>query len=220
MTFLEIAVLIFSLISLVTIIILRLKLDKANMLKVRYPVAFHTVDIAIIAKVAAEYYVLLISKSATDIKWRFPSGFVDTTDWSAERAACREAKEETGLHLTGISAEYLGSTKINDPRYIGTPHGILTSFYMLNIGGGGMDPILLDENLVALDDAKLMRWFKLSDIIFGEKDYVSLDGTTQVKMKGSFQAGDWYADTAKLHRPLFEILLDKFSMTGGRNSKI
>src|ERR1039457_5646888 len=101
--------------------------------EVNYPVAFHTVDIAIVKKDEEGKIdkVLLIQKHSetTTNFWRFPGGFIDVNDLSAEYAAVREAREETGMmfrdrkkdNIIGNAigevamAKYIGSCKIDDP---------------------------------------------------------------------------------------------------------
>lgn len=135
--------------------------------KVNYPVAFHTVDIAIMRINEGMAEVLLIQKvKATEdekFKWRFPGGFVDVEDQSSALAAFREATEETGMKFhkddddINHGAIFIGSSKINDPRYTGTPHGILTSFYQIDhkAGEAGEGPF---------DDVARTKWFPLHKI--------------------------------------------------------
>jgi len=128
---------------------------------VRYPVAFHTVDAAITRPtnppvevgVRGEEEVLLIQKHG-ETSWRFPGGFVDPGDFSAEFAVKREATEETGGMETGQPI-YLGSFKIDDPRYRNSPHKIITSFFELRYLWG---------HEKAGDDAAQANWFKLSEL--------------------------------------------------------
>src|SRR3972149_9478055 len=124
------------------------------MYKVNFPVAFHTVDMAIVKN---KEEVLLVQKPAevTSGLWRFPGGFVDPADSCAEAAALREADEETGMSFGNFS--YIGSMKIDDPRYRESPHKIITSFYMLEwakgVAGEGKEEI-----------AKT-KWFGIVDLL-------------------------------------------------------
>jgi ADP-ribose pyrophosphatase YjhB (NUDIX family) len=129
--------------------------DKSDSLYVRYPVAFHTVDMAVTRKTEAdpEEELLLIQK-AGESSWRFPGGFVDPADESAELAARRECVEETGGMELGWP-QYIGSRRIDDPRYRNSPHKIITSFYELQYMWGKEQ---------AGDDAKACRWFKLREL--------------------------------------------------------
>jgi len=71
------------------------------MYNIKYPVAFHPVDMAITRVHEGRIQVCLAQKvkDAEGGKnvWRFPGGFVDPWDSCAEEAAFREAGEETGM---------------------------------------------------------------------------------------------------------------------------
>ena len=154
--------------------------------KVNYPVAFHTVDIAIMRINEGMSEVLLVQKvKATEdekFKWRFPGGFIDVTDNSAALAAFREAREETGMifHVDpeeiNNGAIFIGSAKIDDPRYRDTPHGILTSFFQIDhkAGEAGEGPF---------DDVARTKWFPLHKI-----DILEMN---------------------PIHKPLFDMLFKK-----------
>ena len=132
------------------------------MYKVNFPVAFHTVDMAIVKN---KEEVLLVQKPAevTSGLWRFPGGFVDPADSCAEAAALREANEETGMSFGNFNfvysqaARYIGSMKIDDPRYRESPHKIITSFYMLEWAKG-----MAGEGK---DDIAKTKWFGIVDLL-------------------------------------------------------
>lgn len=119
---------------------------------VNYPVAFHTVDIAVIK----DNQVLLIQKpkEIKSGKWRFPGGFVDVKDLSAESAAERETKEETGMSV--YAPEYITSCKIPDPRFKDSPHKIITSFYALTWREG--------KDGIGFDDVAKTKWFDIDKL--------------------------------------------------------
>lgn len=128
------------------------------MYQIQYPVAFHTVDIAAVRGTFKKEVLLIKKKNELNgTKWRFPGGFVDVSDESTEEAAIRELKEETTIDLKGEDMFYLGSKKILDPRFIEGPHGILTSFYLVNFN----NPTKYAE---AGDDAADLKWIPLEDI--------------------------------------------------------
>jgi len=124
---------------------------------VNYPIAFHTVDCAVIKIINETFKVLLIQKP-NEVEmghWRFPGGFIDPTDNSAEDAASREVMEETGMNIGDI--EYLGSVKIDDPRYRESPHKIITSFFLgIHVSG---------DAGAGFDDVAVTKWFDLSDVV-------------------------------------------------------
>jgi ADP-ribose pyrophosphatase YjhB (NUDIX family) len=146
-----------------------------------FPVAFHTVDIGSIRIKDDRIQVALIQKkkemesdAMVDVVepnwqrtlkgkkvplkncWRFPGGFVDPNDQSAEDAALRELHEETRIVSDG-EAIYIGSFQVNDPRYVDSDHKIITSFYLTKYKEGGDDE-------KAYDDAARKQWFNLEDL--------------------------------------------------------
>jgi len=122
-------------------------------------IALPTVDIALVRMQNGMQQVLLVQKPQETRTpfWRFPGGFVDTTDESAEIAAYREMKEETGMIAKPGSLMYLTNTKIPDPRYIERKNKIFTSFYKMEweAGEAGEGPF---------DDIARTRWFNLADL--------------------------------------------------------
>jgi ADP-ribose pyrophosphatase YjhB (NUDIX family) len=70
-----------------------------------------TVDIII--EIAAK--VVLIKRKNPPFGWAIPGGFIDYGE-SAETAARREAKEETGLEIKGIRQFHTYSDPGRDPR--------------------------------------------------------------------------------------------------------
>lgn len=98
-----------------------------------FPAVFPTVDIII----RKDGKLLLGRKPKQDkfparpghAGWRFFGGFADPAlDNSYEDAAKREANEESNLVVTKV--KYLGSTRIDDPRYRGTEHCIITHLFL------------------------------------------------------------------------------------------
>ena len=87
-------------------------------------IAIATVDIVIFNN---ENQILLARKQGKD-KWCFPGGFVDPVDNSYLDAAKRECSEEI-LNMTVSDWEYITYVKINDPRFVDSPHIILTNLF-------------------------------------------------------------------------------------------
>jgi len=146
--------------------------QKTQEYNVRFPIAYHTVDIAILKKInhleseeskidtlksITETHLLLIQKPG-ETSWRFPGGFVDPSDSSAEHAAIREAHEEVGRDLELSKPQYITSVKIDDPRYKNSPHKIITSFYVVNYLWGKEK---------AGDDAEKAEWFNIKELFKG-----------------------------------------------------
>ena len=115
---------------------------------VRAPIAYPAVDVAIIHPDRRE--VLLAGKNIDCGKLRFVGGFFDpTVDTSFERAASREAREETSGHLELADFRYVGSQKMDDWRYRNTPDGIVTAFFVATYVFGPLQ---------AGDDIDVLRW--------------------------------------------------------------
>ena len=60
--------------------------------------------------------IVLIERKNPPYGWALPGGFVDYGE-SLETAACREAKEETGLELEGLQQFRAYSDPARDPRH-------------------------------------------------------------------------------------------------------
>ena len=115
----------------------------------RYPTVFPTVDVVI-----ERDGKLLLGRKASQQKFRFVGGFADPAlDNSYEDAAKREAKEETSLIVSAV--RYLGSTRIDDPRYRGTPDCIITHLFFAEEWEGSP---------VASDDIAELKWFPKKEI--------------------------------------------------------
>ncbi len=131
---------------------------------VNYAVAYHTVDISITRRHNGRLQVLL-GKKVKEVKdgvlvWRFPGGFVDPADNSAEEAAIREATEETNMKFNFIFDKlprYIGSSKIDDERYRESDHKIITSFYEVDWLSG-------EDGEGPFDDMARTKWFYLNEI--------------------------------------------------------
>lgn len=120
-----------------------------------HPTVFPTVDVII-----RKNGKLLLGRKASQAKFRFVGGFADPAlDNSYEDAAKREAKEETNLDVHAVN--YLGSTRIDDPRYRGTEHCIITHLFLAEDWSG--EP-------TASDDIAEVKWFDES--ILSENDFV------------------------------------------------
>jgi bifunctional NMN adenylyltransferase/nudix hydrolase len=115
----------------------------------RYPTVFATVDVVI-----RKGEKLLLGRKAHQSKFRFVGGFADPDfDNSYEDAAKREAKEETGIEVHAV--KYLGSTRIDDPRYRGTPDCIITHLF---------EAIKWSGEPVASDDIAELKWFDIMNL--------------------------------------------------------
>lgn len=130
----------------------------------KYPVAYPTVDIAILKLVqpagtplytitSLDKTYILLGRKPGEVQWRFPGGFVDPKDLSLEDAARRELSEEV-KGITTHPLYYISSHKVDDWRYRGTKDGIMTSLFLTYHLGG--EP-------KAGDDLEEVKWFDLDD---------------------------------------------------------
>ncbi len=95
---------------------------------------------------------MLLGKKPDGRGYRFPGGFIDVTDNSAETAAIREAHEETGLLLE--KPNYICSRHVNDWRNT-QRNVIMTFFYHFNYQFG---------NAQAGDDLNEVKWIPVAQL--------------------------------------------------------
>jgi ADP-ribose pyrophosphatase YjhB (NUDIX family) len=107
---------------------------KAEQAKYPHPVAFHTVDMALVKEDGKIWQVAMGQKpyEVTSGLWRFPGGFVDPVlDDSAEAAAIRELNEEMIGNCIIGDPRYLMSMRTNDPRYRDRVDKIITTLFFI-----------------------------------------------------------------------------------------
>lgn len=135
---------------------------KPVVVKERWPVAYHTVDIAVIKK-SGDDLVVLLGQKESEIGgnfWRLPGGFTDPElDISTEGAAARELKEETNLTLNITPKDYAGSLKVDDPRYRDKEDKIISSLFIHFVEDGKESTI----DLLGGDDLKEVRWLLINE---------------------------------------------------------
>lgn len=117
----------------------------------RYPHPAVAVDCVIFGYDGNDIKVLLIQRGNYPYKtsWAFPGGFMNINE-TAEQAALRELKEETGLKDVIVRQLYTYTDIDRDPRerVISIAHYALTRISEVKAG----------------DDAKDAKWFSLSEI--------------------------------------------------------
>lgn len=130
----------------------------------QYPIAYHTVDACVWRIVDERIQILLVQKPAElgSGKWRFAGGFVDVTDNTIEDAAIREVREETKLEV--VEPRYIGTAKIDDPRYRNKRHKIITSFYALSYRYGEVGK--------GYDDVAVTKWFDLDSLSLSDMNKI------------------------------------------------
>ncbi len=122
------------------------------MFKYKYPRPAVTADCVVFAQVKDQVKVLLIERGDEPCKgmWAIPGGFMNM-DETAEEAAVRELKEETGIELTKVEQIGAFSKVDRDPR----GRVITVAFYAV-IGKA--------VKAVGQDDARRAKWFPLTKL--------------------------------------------------------
>ena len=117
----------------------------------KYPHPAVTADCIVFNKEDNRIYVLLIKRKNEPFKdcWAFPGGFINI-DESAEAAAIRELKEETGLEISIVEQLKAYSTPNRDPRERVITIAFIAESTIKEVKGG--------------DDAKEARWFDISTL--------------------------------------------------------
>ena len=117
----------------------------------KYPHPAVTADCIIFNKEEEKIYVLLIKRKNEPFKdcWAFPGGFINI-DESAEDAAIRELKEETGLEVAKIDQLKAYSNPDRDPRERVITIAFIAESKIKDVKGS--------------DDAKEARWFDISNL--------------------------------------------------------
>lgn len=123
-----------------------------------HPVSYQTVDVAVIKKISPyttgelnHSVMVLMGKRRHEAAYRLIGGFVDVEDNSLEIAAKRELQEESG-DIQTTECKYVGSFRVDDPRYKNRKDAIMTALFICEHISG--EP-------VANDDIHEVRWFEL-----------------------------------------------------------
>lgn len=184
--FIENPVLTILWIVLIFVLVRRINIEtkKANEDKsktTRWPIAYHTVDIAVVKKSGGDYMLLLGQKyNQTVDNWRLPGGFTDPElDISTEFAAARELKEETNLTLDITPKDYAGSLKVDDPRYRDKEDKIISSLFIHFVEDGKESTI----DLLGGDDLPKVQWFLINEKLLSLANPVHLPFINMVVQK-------------------------------------
>lgn len=121
-------------------------------IKQSYPTSYQAVDMII--RHSTEDLVL-IGRKPNEHGWRFPGGFVDPHDSHLEHTVRREAREELGdIEINGI--RYIRSMRVNDHRYRGSQHGLMTALFTATYVYGRIE---------AGDDLAEVRWQPIDTLL-------------------------------------------------------
>ena len=114
----------------------------------KYPHPAVTADCIVFNREDHTISVLLIKRKNDPYKdcWAFPGGFINI-DESAEEAAIRELKEETGLDVSSVKQLKAYSKPDRDPRERVITIAFIAESKLKEVKGG--------------DDAKEARWFDI-----------------------------------------------------------
>lgn len=115
----------------------------------RFPVVYQTVDVA----VHDGRGKFLMAKKPNESKWRFIGGFSDPNSLSLESDARREVSEEVSIEIS--DPVYIGSSIINDWRYVSEKDTIKTAFFIAKH---------LYGNPEANDDIAFVKWLNSSEM--------------------------------------------------------
>ena len=117
----------------------------------KYPHPAVTADCIVYSREGNKLSILLIKRKNPPYKdcWAFPGGFVNI-DESAEEAAVRELKEETGLEISNIEQLKAYSNPDRDPR-----ERVITIAFIAES---------LNREVKGGDDAKEAKWFPIDNL--------------------------------------------------------
>ncbi len=149
----------------------------------RFPTVYSCVDAAVVWNEYSDKmrltnkYLLLITKDIAE-GYMFPGGFAELNS-TDEDDARREVMEETGIDMSFVHAEWLGSFTQDDWRYRSEVDEIRTRLFLFEPYG----PLSERPKAVGADDAATAQWVNIKDL----------------KVE----------DFNKCHRALFERLLEE-----------
>jgi bifunctional NMN adenylyltransferase/nudix hydrolase len=109
------------------------------------------IDVAILNEDETQ---VLLGRKKDEVEFRFIGGFADVTDENLEQTVRREAFEETGLEIGGIT--YIASTKVKDWRYRSdSDRSIMTSFFKAK---------KITGHEKGADDIAEVKWYSVKEL--------------------------------------------------------
>jgi 8-oxo-dGTP diphosphatase len=158
----------------------------------KYPRAALTVDCVVFGMDDEDLKVLLIERGLPPYEgeWALPGGFIQV-DETADEAALRELKEETGLGKVFLEQLYTFSGLERDPR----ERVISIAYYAL--------VNLVDHRVQAATDAREAAWFSVDDVPSLAFDHVNILNVALDRLRGKLG-----------YQPIgFELLPQKFALS-------
>jgi bifunctional NMN adenylyltransferase/nudix hydrolase len=135
-----------------------------------FPIVHPVIDVAIMNDDESQ---VLLGRKKDETEFRFIGGFSDVSDENLEQTVRREAFEETGLEIGGLT--YVASMKVRDWRYRSdTDRSIMTSFFKAKKISGHEQ---------GADDIAEVRWFSVADL--KSEDLVGEHADLFIKLKNS-----------------------------------
>jgi 8-oxo-dGTP diphosphatase len=158
----------------------------------KYPRAALTVDCVVFGMDDEVLKVLLIERGLPPYEgeWALPGGFIQV-DETADEAALRELKEETGLGKVFLEQLYTFSGLERDPR----ERVISIAYYAL--------VNLVDHRVQAATDAREAAWFSVDDVPSLAFDHENILNVALDRLRGKLG-----------YQPIgFELLPQKFALS-------
>jgi bifunctional NMN adenylyltransferase/nudix hydrolase len=135
-----------------------------------FPIVHPVIDVAIMNDDESQ---VLLGRKKDETEFRFIGGFSDVTDENLEQTVRREAFEETGLEIGGLT--YVASMKVRDWRYRSdSDRSIMTSFFKAKKISGHEQ---------GADDIAEVKWFSVADL--KSEDLVGEHADLFIKLKNS-----------------------------------
>ncbi len=140
---------------------------KTKKMENKFAIAYHTVDIIPYTFISDTEVKILLGQKPNSVKYVTIGGFLDPTDDSAEMGAIRELNEEAGFSVELALLKYVGSAKIDDPRYKESTDKIITSLFCVEV------PFSVLYNSKAGDDIQAVELFNLHNLKGSEFEIIS-----------------------------------------------